>query len=176
MREQHEQVLLFDAAWRVTRFSGDHRDRHTLDAELDRLLIKPMKLQPFPRNPSLVAKDPQLCVGPVKMDQPREQLRQYALPLRNFHRRQRLIERIFVDADEALADVVGGGPDAFGECRRTGGVVGVLLLQLAAIRAKRGIQPFDRRKALEIDALAGSTHRVEGAYHLLLAADDIVRR
>jgi hypothetical protein len=86
------------------------------------------------------------------------------------------IDRTFVDADEALAELIGGVPDTLGKRSRTGAMVGVLHLQLASIGPKRRIQPFDRRNALEIDPLAGPTHCVEGPNQLLLTADNIVRR
>jgi hypothetical protein len=54
-------------------------------------------------------------------------------------------------------------------------VLDVLLGQLAAIRAQRGIEVFDRLHARDVARFARRAHRVERAHDLLLAADDIER-
>ena len=54
-------------------------------------------------------------------------------------------------------------------------VLDVLLDQLAAVGAERGVEELDRLHARGIDRPARLAHRVERAHHVLLAADDVER-
>ena len=60
--------------------------------------------------------------------------------------------------------------------RRGVDVLDVLLDQLPAVRAQRGIEELDRGDAVEVDVPARLAHPVERSHHVLLAPDHVERR
>ena len=127
-------------------------------------------------NPALEAEHAQLGVGAVVVDEAREEQRRQRLPARVARLPQRFLERRLVRVHEALRQVVDRLPDALGELGRAVVVLDVLLDELAAVGAERGVEELDRLHAREVDRPARLAHRVEGAHHVLLATDDIERR
>ena len=89
---------------------------------------------------------------------------------------QRVLERRLVGVDEALRQVVDRLPDALGKLGRGVVVLDVLLDELAAVGAERGVEVLHGLRARRVHGPARLAHRVERAHDVLLAADDIQRR
>ena len=149
---------------------------HAVDAQLRRAQVRAMQFHPLRRDPALEPEHAELGVRAVVVDEPREQQRRQRLPAGVVALPQRLLERGLVRVDESLREVVDRLPDALGELGGGVVVLDVLLDELAAIGAQRGVEEFERLHAPEIDRLARLAHRVERAHHVLLAADDVERR
>ena len=174
--QQREQVFLLDRPLRSVGVGHAERHRDALDAELAGAQERAVQLHPFRRDPALVARDAQLGVGAVIVDEAREQQRQHRLPARIGLLLDRLVEHDLVGEDEALRQVEQRLPDAHRELRAGVDVLDVLLGELAAVGAERGIEELDRARAPEIDRRARLAHRLERAHHVLLAPDHVERR
>jgi hypothetical protein len=175
VQQQHVHVLLLDGPLGRRRPAAADRDGHPVRAELHRAHVELVEVQPLRRNPALEAEDTQLRVGSVVVDEPREQPRHDRLEPRVVGLDEHVLERRLVRGNEPLAELLQCEPQALGELRRGLDVLDVLLGELAAVRAERRIEELDGGDAVQVGTLARALHPVEGAHHVLLAADHVER-
>ena len=154
VHQQHIQIFLLDRPRLRGRPGG--RQRHRLRGRTASRTSagRPVQLDPFGRNPSLVLEHAQLGVGAVEMDQSHEHQRQHRLPARVVRLRHRALERRLIGKRERLAHLPQRLPDAIGELGRALDVLDVLLDQLAAIGAERGVDELDGVDAVQVDRRA----------------------
>jgi hypothetical protein len=175
VHEQHVQVFLLERPRRLVLPGALHRRRDAVDAELGRAQECAVHVGPFRRDPALVAEHAELRVGARVMRVAREQQRHERLPARVVRLRQRLLERAVVRDHEALRELVDRLPQPVGELRPRLGVLDVLLDELAAVGAERGVEELDRLYTHRVDRTARLAHHLERAHHVLLAPDHVER-
>ena len=118
----------------------------------------------------------ELGVGAVEVKQAREELRDERFPARIRALGQRPLQRRLVRVDEALAHFLRRLPSAVGHPGGTVDVLHVLLHELAAVGAQRGVQELDGGDAVVVDRPGRLAHAVEDAHDLMLTRDDVLGR
>ena len=118
----------------------------------------------------------ELGIGAVIVEQAREKLRNERLPARIRDLGQRALQRRLVGVDEALAHLLRRLPAAVGDPRGTVDVLHVLLHELAAVGAQRGVQELDGGDAVVVHRPARLAHAVEDPHDLMLTRDDVLGR
>src|SRR5204862_4836626 len=124
---------------------------------------------PLGRDPPLVPERTELRVGAVIVKKARKKLGDDRLPARIGGVGQSPLERRLVGVDEALAHLLRRLPAAVGDAGGAVEIFGVLLDELPAIGAQRGIEKLDRGDAIVVYGSRRLPHAVEYAHHLVLA-------
>ena len=160
----------------IARSCAGERSRDARDAELDGPGIELVEIRPLGGNPPLVAERAEFRVRTVIVQKARENLRDHLLPARIRVLGERPLQRRLVGVDEALAHLLRRLPSAVGHAGRAVDVLDVLLDELAAVGAERGIEELDGRDTVEVGRAARLAHAVEHPHDMMLAGDDVLGR